>query len=176
MRRALLAAGLLILLAACDLSMRRQARYDAQSQARLWADGLASRPIPSGVVTTDDALIQASATQPPVADAALLQRGRERFAVFCTPCHGETGRGDGRVVQRGFPTPPDYASPRVQALSGQEIYTVISNGYGLMYPYADRIPPPDRWAIVAYVRALQTAADQPASAVPAGATPLEAAR
>lgn len=176
MIRALALVALLLPLAACDLSMRKQARYDPQASARLWSDGLASRPAPDGAVTVDDAALQSAARQPTTVDRALLERGRDRFAIFCQPCHGANGAGDGPVVQRGFPRPPAYDDARLRALSGQQIYDVISHGYGVMYPYADRIAPADRWAVVAYVRALQTAADQPASTVPAGVTPLEPAR
>ena len=164
MKRAALALLLCLpALAGCDVSMRRQARYDAQAPATLWPDGTASRPIPAGVVAVDEPARAAEIRQPPQVDLALLHRGRDRFDIFCAPCHGAAGHGDGRVVKRGFPAPPDYALPRVKALSGRQVFDVISNGYGVMYPHADRITPADRWAVVAYVRALQTAADQPAA-------------
>jgi mono/diheme cytochrome c family protein len=174
--RALVLVALVLPLAACDLSMRKQARYDPQAAGSLWADGSASRLPPDGVVAVDDAAEQAAAKQPAAVDMALLQRGRDRFTVFCSPCHGVDGEGDGRVVQRGFPRPPSYADPRLRALSGQQIFDIITGGYGVMYPYADRIAPKDRWAVVAYVRALQTAKDQPAAMVPPGVVPQEPAR
>ncbi len=166
----------LLALGACDLSMRKQARYDAQSTAKLWPDGASSRPVPDGVVAVDDEAQQAAVKQPAAVDLAMVERGRDRFAIFCQPCHGASGEGDGRVVQRGFPRPPSYGQPRLRALSGRQVFDVITKGYGVMYPYGDRIPPADRWAIVAYVRALQTAKDQPAAAVPTGVTPLEPGR
>jgi mono/diheme cytochrome c family protein len=89
--------------------------------------------------------------------APLLARGRERYAIYCVPCHGETGRGDGAIVQRGFPPPPDLARADLRQASAQQLYDAISNGYGLMYPFSDRVAPADRWAIVAYLRALQLA-------------------
>ena len=172
MRRPLLIVPALLLLGACDLSMRKQPRYDAQAQAPLWSDGSASRPIPAGTVASDDPARAAAEVQPAAVDAAMLARGQDRFQIFCTPCHGERGDGNGRVVQRGFPPPPDYELPRLRAATAQHIYEVISNGYGVMYPYADRISPADRWAIVAYVRALQVARQPPSRANP----PAEAAR
>ena len=87
--------------------------------------------------------------------AALLARGRERFGIYCTPCHGLVGDGLGTVVRRGFPQPPTYHSDRLRRAPDGHFYAVVTLGYGAMLPYADRIAPDDRWAIVAYVRALQ---------------------
>lgn len=88
---------------------------------------------------------------------AVLERGQERFDIYCSPCHSLTGNGEGLVAKRGFPHPPDYALKRLREAPAGHFYEVISNGYGIMYSYADRIAPSDRWAIVAYIRALQTA-------------------
>jgi mono/diheme cytochrome c family protein len=87
--------------------------------------------------------------------AATLARGRERFEIFCAPCHGPLGDGDGLVARRGFPHPPSYHSERLRNAPDAHFFGVITHGYGAMYPYADRIAPADRWAIVAYIRALQ---------------------
>jgi len=87
--------------------------------------------------------------------AQLLSRGRERFDIYCSPCHSPVGDGDGRVVRRGFPAPPSYHSERLRNAPDSHFYAVITNGYGAMYSYASRVPPADRWAIVAYIRALQ---------------------
>jgi mono/diheme cytochrome c family protein len=86
---------------------------------------------------------------------ALLERGRERFNIFCSPCHGRAGDGEGIVAQRGFPHPPSYYKDELLEAPDQHFLDVIQNGYGVMYSYAARIPPADRWAIVAYIRALQ---------------------
>jgi len=110
---------------------------------------------PDGVVAQGDLARAASIATPPPVNAAFLARGRERYTIFCSPCHGLTGYGNGMIVQRGFPTPPSYHSARLRAVPGRHIFDVITNGYGVMYSYAARIPPRDRWAIVAYVRALQ---------------------
>ena len=86
---------------------------------------------------------------------ALLERGRERFDIFCASCHGEDGYGRGIVVRRGFPAPPSYYEPWLLKAPVGHLYEVVTHGIGRMYPLADRIEPRDRWAIVAYLRALQ---------------------
>lgn len=91
----------------------------------------------------------------PAVTLPLLERGRERYHIFCAPCHSELGNGQGMVVQRGFPAPPAFDSERVRVLTPQQLFDVISEGYGIMYSFADRVPPNDRWAIVAYLHALQ---------------------
>lgn len=98
---------------------------------------------------------------PPPVTMALLERGRQRFDIDCSVCHGFAGFGDGMVVQRGFPAPPSYHIERLRNAPIQHFYDVITNGYGVMYSYAQRVSPEDRWAIVAYIRALQAAADVP---------------
>ncbi|HVS50828.1 MAG TPA: cytochrome c [Opitutaceae bacterium] len=85
----------------------------------------------------------------------LLARGRERFEIYCAMCHGPDGYGRGIVVQRGFPAPPSYHDPRLRNAPAGHFFRVITRGYGLMYSYADRLSVEDRWAVVAYIRALQ---------------------
>lgn len=92
---------------------------------------------------------------PPAVTLALIERGQDRFRQFCTPCHSELGDGNGMVVQRGFSAPPSYHIDRLRQAPTQHFYDVITNGYGAMYSFAQRVPPPDRWAIAAYIRALQ---------------------
>lgn len=143
---------LLLSLCGCDLSMTRQARHEAQGGATLWPGGpAASDDAPVGTIAQDQPLRDAASSTPPPVTAALLARGQERYRIFCTPCHAEDGGGDGRIVQRGFPRPPAFGArddPR-------RTVAAITNGYGLMYPFADRIDPADRWAIAAYVEALE---------------------
>src|SRR5438874_1547472 len=86
---------------------------------------------------------------------ALLERGRERFDIYCAVCHGRTGEGNGMIVQRGFPIPPSFHIDRLQTAPVGHFYDVITQGYGIMYSYAERVEPRDRWAIAAYIRALQ---------------------
>jgi mono/diheme cytochrome c family protein len=89
----------------------------------------------------------------------LLERGRERFDIYCSPCHGRTGDGHGMVVQRGFPPPPSYHIARLRQAPAGHFVDVITQGYGVMYSYAQRVEPADRWAIAAYIRALQKSQD-----------------
>jgi mono/diheme cytochrome c family protein len=93
----------------------------------------------------------------------LLERGQQRFNVYCAPCHSRVGDGDGMIARRGFPHPPSYHTDALRKAPDSHFYDVITHGYGAMYPYADRISPHDRWAIVAYVRALQLSQHAPAS-------------
>jgi cytochrome c553 len=85
----------------------------------------------------------------------LLERGRERFDIYCSVCHGRTGGGNGMIVQRGFPVPPSYHIDRLRQAPVGHFFDVMTQGYGIMYSYAERVKPEDRWAIAAYIRALQ---------------------
>jgi cytochrome c553 len=85
----------------------------------------------------------------------VLDRGRERYDIYCSPCHGRTGDGNGMIVQRGFPQPPSFHLDRLRGAADGHYYDVITNGFGAMYNYANRVKPEDRWAITAYIRALQ---------------------
>ena len=145
----------LLLLAGCDVSMTQQKRYDTYAPSTVWENGASARPLPDGVVAQGDLAWAEAARTPPPVDAALVARGRERFDIFCAPCHGAAGDGDGIIVERGFPAPPSYHSARLLAAPAQHFFDVITQGYGVMYSYAARVPPQDRWAIVAYIRALQ---------------------
>ncbi|MCC6145670.1 MAG: cytochrome c [Candidatus Hydrogenedentes bacterium] len=97
----------------------------------------------------------------------LLERGRERFNITCMPCHGLTGEGNGIVVQRGFPKPPSYHIDRLREVEDGYIFDVITNGFGRMYNYAARVKPEDRWAIIAYIRALQFSQNVDLDSLPA---------
>jgi mono/diheme cytochrome c family protein len=105
----------------------------------------------------------------------LLLRGRERFEINCSPCHGRTGEGNGMVARRGFPAPPTFHQPRLRAAPIGHFFEVITHGYGVMYSYAQRVEPADRWAIAAYIRALQLSHDaRPEDAPPEERAKLEA--
>ena len=107
----------------------------------------------------------------------IVERGRELFDIHCSACHGRDGYGNGMIVQRGFPAPPSYHSDRLRNAPVGHFYEVITNGYGVMYPFGSRIIPADRWAIVAYIRALQFSQDAPAGTLnDADRTALEHAR
>lgn len=149
MKRSFIIALTVVLLAGCTRSNMDDQPKDSEYKA-----GDLREP-PGGAVARGDLERNANATKKPKIDSTLLTRGRERFEIFCTPCHDRTGRGNGLVVQRGMPRPPSYHDERLRAAPDQHFYDVITGGYGAMYSYADRIAPRDRWAIVAYIRALQ---------------------
>ena len=150
-RRIILAAS--VALAGCG-NMVQQARYDEYEESSLFPDGMAMQHPPGGTIARD-APERIAAEQRPQMTMALLERGRDRFEIYCTPCHAADGSGNGTVPSRGFPHPPDFHSARLRQVPPAHVYDVITNGYGVMYSYADRVPPQDRWAIAGYIRALQ---------------------
>lgn len=145
----------LALLAGCDLSMQHQKRGEAQGSPTLWQGGPARQPMPPGTVAQDQIAAETVLSTPPPLTPALLDRGQEQYGIFCAVCHGERGDGDGVVVRHGFPAPPSYQDPRLMAAAPSYVVDVITHGHGIMYAYADRVAPADRWAIAAYVKALQ---------------------
>ena len=147
----------LLSLASCDYSMTRQPKYAtyAPGPTDIWADGASARPLPNNVVSQGDPARQSIEASPPPVTRAVLHRGEERFNIYCSPCHGLAGDGDGVIVAHGFPAPPSYHVDRLLAAPAQHFYDVITHGYGVMYAYAARVDPDDRWAIIAYIRALQ---------------------
>lgn len=161
-------------LAACKEDMVEQPKFTGYEPSAIWPDGGSARPLVAGTVARGALERRRAAAQPPAVTMDLVERGQQRYEVFCSPCHGLTGEGDGRVVKRGFPAPPSYLSQRLRDAPARHFFDVITDGYGVMYPYGDRVPPSDRWAITAYIRALQAASsevarDHPArAAVPAG--------
>lgn len=154
MMRWLLPVGLLIWLVGCD-DMAQQPRADAQEASEFFPDGKVNQRPPAGTVARGDLAWEAVLAERPLLTTSLMQRGRERYDIYCVPCHGVAGDGNGTVVNRGFPKPPDLALPRLVAAPDRHIMDVIAHGYGQMYSYAARVLPADRWAIVAYIRALQ---------------------
>jgi mono/diheme cytochrome c family protein len=151
----LLLGSCAVWLGGCDLSMTQQKKYETYAPAAFWPDGASARPLPDGTVAQSDVALTHTAAQPPEVSEALLARGHERYEIFCSPCHGLDGYGDGMIVRRGFPKPPSYHSDRLRGAPAQHFFDVITHGYGVMYSYAARVPPADRWAIIAYIRALQ---------------------
>lgn len=133
-------------------NMYDQPKYETFESSSLWGDGASARQTPPGALAAEDA--DPSGSRPAI-DRRLIARGQERYNIWCAPCHSIAGDGDGMVPLRGFPHPPSFHNDRLRQTGDQHFYDVISNGYGVMYPYGPRVPPPDRWAIVAYIRALQ---------------------
>jgi mono/diheme cytochrome c family protein len=154
----------LLALAGCD-DMSHQPRYDSYEASDLFPDGKSVQLPPEGAVARDDPdKARALQNRPPMT-AALLARGQERFGIFCTPCHDQAGYGGGTVPARGFPRPPSFHIPRLRNAPSDYFVDVITNGHGVMYSYADRVPPADRWAIAAYIRALQLSQGAPVAAL-----------
>lgn len=149
----------LVALAASALAGCGEANMAVQRKTQTWDSSpflpnkMALQPPVPGTVARN-APNQPS-PQPKVITAALLERGHEEYDIYCTPCHGLTGAADGMIVQRGFPKPPLFTSDRLMKAKAQLFYDTITFGKGVMYSYADRVSPPDRWAVVAYLRALQ---------------------
>jgi mono/diheme cytochrome c family protein len=146
---------LALLLAGCDFDMRVQPKLKSESASTLWGDGSSARPLPFGVVAQDALARDDIAAHPPPVSDALIARGRERYDIYCAPCHGLSGDGDGVIVHHGFPKPPSYHGDALLKAPASTFYDAITNGYGVMYSYAARVSPRDRWAIIAYIRALQ---------------------
>ncbi|HTV51228.1 MAG TPA: cytochrome c [Steroidobacteraceae bacterium] len=145
-----------LLLAACD-NMANQPKRLPYERYVSGAQAPATWSEPPGTVARD----WQPPPPPPPLTAALLARGRQRFDIYCSVCHGFAGYGDGMVVQRGFPAPPSYHIERLRRAPIQHFYDVITQGYGVMFSYAQRVAPEDRWAIAAYIRALQASQDVP---------------
>jgi mono/diheme cytochrome c family protein len=145
-----------LLLAGChqNLTMSDQKKLDEYERSNVFRNGKVFQIPPQGSVSREQDLGNVLAEKPPMT-LALVQRGRERFNIFCAECHGPAGDADGMVVQRGFPKPPSFHEARLVNAPDELFVNVITNGYGAMYSYADRVPPADRWAITAYIRALQ---------------------
>lgn len=157
-------AAALVMIAGCDnlhQDMGNQPKNKALSPSDFFADGRSERtPVENTVsrsaLDNDQLMVtKDSAMFPMQINGALLERGLERYRIFCSPCHGIQGDGNGMIVMRGMKRPPTYHQERLRQAPNGYIYDVITNGFGQMYNYAAQIPPRDRWAIVAYVRALQ---------------------
>jgi cytochrome c553 len=141
-------------------------RYDPLEASTFFADGQSARQlvpntVARGQLREDRHLFEgvvdgrpADVFPMPVTEAVML-RGRDRFEVFCSPCHGSTGTGNGMIVQRGFRQPPSYHEDRLRAAPVGYFFDVITHGFGAMQDYASQLPVDDRWAVTAYIRALQ---------------------
>jgi len=156
-----------LVLAGCRQDMHDAPRYKPLAASDFFANGSSARPLPAGTVARgflrEDALLHTGRTAegsltselPMPVTRALLARGHERFDIFCAPCHGKLGDGRGMVVQRGFKPPSSYHVERLRQAPIGYLFDVMTNGFGVMPGYAPQVPAEDRWAIAAYVRALQ---------------------
>ena len=167
--------------------MKRQPKYKNQGESKFFADGRADRPIPAGTVAAsygpagqafrgDDHFYRGKTSSGEFArgfpaglsiDNALIQRGRERFNIYCQPCHGALGDGQGVTKSYGMGATPSYHIDRIRTMPEGEIFNTITNGKGNMQSYADKLEVSDRWAVILYVRALQRAQAGSVDDVPA---------
>jgi hypothetical protein len=159
-------AAVAMLFSGCRLDMHVQPKYLPYEPTAFFDDGRSERPPVPGTVARghlhlDELLytgkengVVSNRFPFPIAHED-LERGRQRYNIYCTPCHDYTGSGRGMIVQRGFPTPPSYHIDRLRQAPVGHFFEVMTNGYGSMYSYASRIEPEDRWRIAAYIRVLQ---------------------
>ena len=197
MKRARLALALLLtatalsLLAGCRADMQNQPYKRPLAESDFYADKRSARPLVEGTVARSDLRADTyfytgkigsedGNYMPFPVTAEVLQRGQQRFNVYCSPCHGELGDGQGMIVQRGLKRPPSYHNDRLRKAPIGYFVDVMTNGFGVMLDYSQQVPPQDRWAIAAYIRALQlsqgaTRADVPAGQQIAGQPPAGAA-
>ena len=155
-----------MLLAGCRQDMHDAPRYDPLEASNVFPKGSSAQPlvagtVPRGFLHEDELLYTGrsgtdiATTFPFAITAANLDRGQERFDIYCAPCHGRTGDGNGMVVKRGFKAPPTYHTDRLRTVPVGYLYDVITSGFGAMPDYRAQVPVEDRWFIVAYIRALQ---------------------
>jgi hypothetical protein len=167
-------ATLAVFTAGCQIrqDMADQPKNRPLSPSPFFDDGRSERPllentVARGSIADDELFIPKESNAFPLPlTPELLKRGQERYKIFCTPCHGLQGDGNGMVSMRGMKHPPSYHDARLRQVPNGYIYDVITNGFGGMLGYSAQIPPADRWAIVAYVRALQLSRNVPASELP----------
>ncbi len=176
MRRRALAVLPVFFLAGCRQDMQDQPRYKVFAQSAFFADQQSSRPLVPGTVAQgqlyEDELFyygrvngQLSEVFPFPVTKELILRGQERFNIYCAPCHGRLGDGEGMIPQRGFRKPPSYHIDRLRKAPVGHFFDVITNGFGAMTDYGDRVAARDRWAIIAYIRVLQYSENVPAASL-----------
>jgi hypothetical protein len=152
--------------------MADQPKNTPLSPSPFFDDGRSERPllentVARGSLADDDLFVAKDSNAFPLPlTPELLKRGHERYGIFCTPCHGIQGDGNGMVSMRGMKHPPTFHQPRLREVPNGYIFDVITNGFGGMLGYSAQIPPADRWAIIGYVRALQLSRNAPASELP----------
>ncbi len=166
-------------LVGCRVDMHVQPKLKPLQQSDFFDDLRGSRPLLPGTVARgqlrEDAYFysgmigkQPGDVLPMPVSRELLRRGRERFNIYCSPCHSEVGDGNGMIVQRGYRHPPSYHDPRLEQAPIGHFFDVMSNGFGAMPDYRAQIAPQDRWAIAAYIRVLQFSQHATLADVPAG--------
>src|SRR5262245_11881611 len=165
--------------AGCRQDMHNQPKYRGLRASTFFPNGSSARPLVEGTIARgtlqdDEAFFTGKINKVDVKvlpfpiDEQVLNRGEERFNIYCSPCHGRTGEGNGMVVQRGYRTPPSFHQDRLRQADVGHFFDVMTNGFGAMPDYKVQVAPRDRWAIVAYIRALQLSEHATAADVPGG--------
>ena len=173
-----LALAATLVVSACGRNMYDQPKAETYEASPFFADGASSRPLPEGTISRERGAIDpvyltgmgdgGFVSELPIeVSEDLLRRGQERYDIFCSVCHNYNGDGNGMIVQKGFVQPASFHEQRLLDSPAGYYYNAITNGFGRMYSYASRIPVEDRWAIVAYVRALQLSQNATLDDVPA---------
>jgi mono/diheme cytochrome c family protein len=168
-----------LIVGACRQDMHNQPKYLPLRATTFFDNGSSARPLVEGTVARgtleeDEAFFTGKIGTTPVTelpfavDEQVLDRGEQRYNIYCTPCHDRTGSGNGMVVQRGYRPPPSFQTDRLRAAPAGHFFDVMTNGFGAMPDYRTQISPRDRWAIVAYIRALQLSQHAAPSDVPGG--------
>jgi len=153
--------------------MANQPKNRPLSPSEFFSDGRSERPlvenaVARGAIADDELLVPKDSNAFPLpVNQKLLERGEERYKIFCTPCHGLQGDGNGMISMRGMKHPPSFHQDRLRQAPNGYFFDNITNGFGAMYGYSAQIPPRDRWAIIAYVRALQLSRNAKAADLPA---------
>jgi Cytochrome C oxidase, cbb3-type, subunit III len=169
----------LLMVTACRLDMHEQPRLNPLAKSDFFADERAARPLVPGTVARGDLRQDTyfytgkmgdtpGDFMPFPVDVNLLARGRERFNIYCSPCHSRLGDGNGMIPQRGFRRPPSYHIERLRKAPLGYFFDVMTNGFGAMPDYSSQIQPADRWAIAAYIRALQLSQNATQAELPPG--------
>jgi hypothetical protein len=157
-------AASVFLATGCDhlrQDMATQPKNKPLSPSAFFPDGRSERPlventVARGSIADDDLFVPKDSNRFPIpVNLELLERGQNRYNIFCAPCHGLQGDGNGMVAMRGMKHPPSYHQDRLRQVPNGYLYDVITSGFGQMLDYSAQIPPRDRWAIIAYIRALQ---------------------
>jgi len=175
----LLAATALLLLAGCRADMQNQPYQRPLQESAFYADKRSARPLVEGVVARGDQRADAyfytgkigkddGNYMPFPVTAEVMARGQQRFNIYCSPCHGEAGDGNGMIVQRGLKRPPSYHNERLRKAPVGYFFDVMTSGFAAMLDYSQQVSPRDRWAIAAYIRALQLSQGATQADVPAG--------
>jgi cytochrome c5 len=176
--KAALILAALLLVVSCRQKMANQPRYDSLEPSNFFADGMSARPRIPGTVArgelSSNAVIETGRVNGALIDGfpmpvtmAVVNRGEQRFNIYCSQCHGRAGDGNGMIPARGYRRPPSFHTDKLRAASTGHLFDVMTNGFGAMPPYKTMVPAQDRWAIVAYIRALQLSQNATVNDIPA---------